>query len=1088
MFSWIPMYSELANKLMLYRNRQSELIHIMDEIHALGVSAIKIEDYDKNGNVMPATEIDPFSFFANFSRGIKEANRIAILEFLKKRFELSSPLPSDFHGIPVANKQNAWFFAYSDKRKPNDISSLWDLAAACVAMAPDKLPPATFDRCLAIHQVGVSKLTMGLFWFNPKEYLALDSFMVNYLVEKSIAVKLQKIAVLADYLGVVADVKSKLGDNFPQLSRDAYVFSNQISISADDLDKGLATFLHQFAEKNNISVDDLVSYLREEEDSEENEITNRINALSEIQSILLAKPLDLTKLKKTLPKLWIFVSQSDGSRQSTFFNSDHAAQLIEDLLNDDTQDHTDQIDRFITDAIAVGYTDRNQSDSSGAVQFASGLLSARWPERYVDYRGSRWNNLYALITKSDKKLCTGFSHALKINRAGQFASALAKTPTFARYFGSEHGLWKVAGLAWYFRDGELKIEGNVVNRKHYWAGLNEWKIEQNTNNTIWQVIPYDNKNEALNKITWDTLANIKVGDEFAIKEVGARPDIKILFIGEVISIDHDKRSLELKKLTRSLYEGKLPVGENVEYWRHPLLQIHQPATIDLIFHNKKTTVPEVKMHELNQILYGPPGTGKTYSTIRKAVEIVDGKADENEAVVKSRFDQLTNQSRIGFVTFHQTFSYEDFVEGIRPVLDDAQPSSTPRYECRDGIFKKMCLAARAKSVIGGASSELDLKKLPRFWKMSLGNTRDANDTEIYEHCIRHNQIAHGYGRGKDFSKSATKEAVAEQLREEHWGPEESPSYHITAVDMLKNLMQKGDLVIITDGNHKFRAIGRVSGAYAFRAEEEYPQTRSVEWLRVFEESQPKERILRDRAFSMQTIYGISSAAINLDSLQSLLAIQPDAAPGNYVLIIDEINRGNISKIFGELITLLEEDKREGAKHALTTTLPYSQKPFSVPGNLFILGTMNTADKSIALVDVALRRRFRFEELMPKYELVPKFCRHLLKELNRRIVLRKDRDHQIGHSYLMGVADETAFDRIFKDNIIPLLQEYFFNDWEGLRFVLGEDKSTGTAGYIRKMETNGLNNIRNLWQWYSDANDLGLSPFAQSSNNYNITGD
>ena len=185
---------------------------------------------------------------------------------------------------------------------------------------------------------------------------------------------------------------------------------------------------------------------------------------------------------------------------------------------------------------------------------------------------------------------------------------------------------------------------------------------------------------------------------------------------------------------------------------------------------------------------------------------------------------------------------------------------------------------------------------------------------------------------------------------------------------------------------------------------------------------------------------------------------------------------------------MEEDKREGAKHALTTTLPYSQKPFSVPGNLFILGTMNTADKSIALVDVALRRRFRFEELMPKYELVPKFCRHLLKELNRRIVLRKDRDHQIGHSYLMGVADETAFDRIFKDNIIPLLQEYFFNDWEGLRFVLGEDKSTGTAGYIRKMETNGLNNIRNLWQWYSDANDLGLSPFAQSSNNYNITGD
>ena len=463
--------------------------------------------------------------------------------------------------------------------------------------------------------------------------------------------------------------------------------------------------------------------------------------------------------------------------------------------------------------------------------------------------------------------------------------------------------------------------------------------------------------------------------------------------------------------------------------------------INKIAAQQKIEEPEMKPEATNTILYGPPGTGKTFATAERAVMLCDGKVPGTRKELMSRYEALRAEQRISFVTFHQSFGYEEFVEGLRPHLSAGNQIV---YGVLPGVFRRACDAARVRERVKPGLTGRPLNQRT-IWKMSLGASWSDDGVKVFKYALENECVLLGYGDEVDFTGCEDESSIKAKLHEEAPDTKKLEA-HVRPVNLLKNEIAEGDIIVVSNGNKSFRGIAEVTGEYEFVDDAPFHQVRPVKWLAVFEPAKPVGEIFH-KSFSMQTLYKLSAGGLNFDKLDALLSAEVDEPVIQpHVLIIDEINRANISKVFGELITLLEPDKREGAENAISVKLPYSGDDFSVPANLHVIGTMNTADRSIALLDTALRRRFDFEELepnptvlsaasVPGVDLV-----QLLTSLNLRIETLFDRDHRIGHAFFMGVHDLDGLDKVFRRKVIPLLQEYFYENWSNVRRALNDSKS------------------------------------------------
>lgn len=547
---------------------------------------------------------------------------------------------------------------------------------------------------------------------------------------------------------------------------------------------------------------------------------------------------------------------------------------------------------------------------------------------------------------------------------------------------------------------------------------------------------------------------------------------------------------------------------------------------------------EIMNMSLNTILYGPPGTGKTYNTINKAVAIANPEFDQDNASRKKlqeEYNRLAKDGQIEFITFHQGMSYEDFIEGIKP-MKPQEGDPFLKYEIKDGLFKRLCAkTAKIPEVeLDRFSISDETFEQAGFYKLSLGDTSNPDDDQIYKWCITNDYIALGWGDAIDFSGKSENDI---QLMV----PLQIEKFAAQAVNYFIHYVKPGDYVVVTFGNLQFRAIGKVIGNYEFKNVDglNVHQFRKVEWL-VKNVELPFEEVY-NKQFSQQSIYRLNKREIKKDFfVKTSRGKSEDNKLKNYVLIIDEINRGNVSEIFGELITLIEVNKRDKNKEALSSLLPYSRDIFSVPSNLYIIGTMNTADRSVEALDTALRRRFVFEEMMPKPELLkPKeiICRfwnlseysemgwdeepflsksrmlynllgieenlldeaemenedsgwkesdlkindvefngikldRLLETINKRIERLLSRDNCIGHSYFLKVYSLKDLMECFKNEIIPLLQEYFYGDYGKMALVLGKgfvdvdiDKSSENQNFFAKADYDSADSYleKKVWQ-------------------------
>ena len=773
MFTWIAIYTELAKKLVSYRDRPDQLVQLLRAaLEEQNLPTDWLRDKDAEGKPFPLEKIDPFTFFAAFNRGITDDNRRGLLGKVQSHLSLPVAIPKDFDGIPVFDNRNSWFFNYQPKRAADDIDNLWQLYCECVNKPPGDLPAGLFEHCVKF--VGAGKMTIGLFLANPSQYVALDGVMRRHLSPKLGGKLDSKASTLSGYVALIEEIRKAFpGKQFAEISHEAWMARKKHD------------WIMALGQKSEFWDD---CYAR---------------------GIVRVGWDDLDE-----DLIGLSYKELEKKYEKTYGNKDDLKGIAEFLLEMQPGDRV-FIKRGRGELIAVG-------EITGEYGFDA------TQDRYRHFRPAKWLStgswpLPESIKQLPIKTLTPITNPKRLQELLTLVGTIQEAHTDA---GSSPKLLPSLNIILYGPPGTGKTWSLLKKYAELFVDQSEpltedERAEQVTADLSW----------------WEVVTMVMLD----VKQ-GRVPKL----------LEHP-----LLKAKAQASQNKHP---NAAVWAH--LQAHTDPNS-----------PNVDYARRREPFLFEKSADSVWSIRMDAVEKEVPELIARLKAFKTPGSEQKTEPRYEFVTFHQSYSYEDFVEGIRPVLDDeaelvqAAEGSDVRYRIEPGIFKR--IAERAKR---------------------------------------------------------------------------NPS----------------------------------------------------------------------KAFA---------------------------------LFIDEINRGNIASILGELITLIEDDKRKGAKHELSAKLPYSKKEFFVPSNLYIIGTMNTADRSVEALDTALRRRFTFMEISPDVNLVdnvatlPVDLKKLMTTINSRIEKLVDRDHCIGHSFFMDISKSAnplqKLRQAFKHKLLPLLREYFYGNPGKIGMILGE---------------------------------------------------
>lgn len=559
--------------------------------------------------------------------------------------------------------------------------------------------------------------------------------------------------------------------------------------------------------------------------------------------------------------------------------------------------------------------------------------------------------------------------------------------------------------------GEDDSDDDAASERRYWAGgFNEQpRLDAFKAGDFWQIYFKRTSEKPAAKKAWKLFARIKQGDYLAIKGLGGKHDLAVHYVGEVVSVDYDQGKIQLKPLPLPLYKGKGPTGPGAGNWQNTLVPITRADIVQMIFGGTTDLAhvdAPVDAHwgdlPLNLIVFGPPGTGKTHhltSDLIKKFQRAPTKAD----LVAEVAEELPWFQLIA-IALH------DLGGKAKVAALQQHPLLTAKY----------------------ATSPMKAPLRQRLW------------SQLQSHALESSKTVNYAARSGD--------QLFDKLEDSTW---------LLAVDLPEELREIAKQL-------KAPSSGTLDDFTFVTFHQAYGYEDFIEGIR------PRIEVAANEddgqiAYSLEpgAFMKAANAALRLagfegslhDFCTTLTREQREERFRNarrYAVFIDEINRGNVARIFGELITLLEDDKRLGEDNEVIVTLPYSKKRFGVPPNLHVIGTMNTADRSIEALDTALRRRFDFRERPPQAELLDFDFEgdieldEMLRAINRRLERLYDRDHCIGHAYFYALRDQPTLDalkQVFRNKLIPLLQEYFYGDWGKIGLVLGKD-------FVRKRDSGG----------------------------------